>query len=99
MRDSRTVRALTCPPNCAILPSDGPSDPTAQELSEGVQPFDGGPSMSRCRSGRPSRQPVKHMLGSRIAATAKDPGKSTSHAAHAGERLVATVARDGRRIA
>jgi hypothetical protein len=37
---SRTARDYFCPV-CSILPFGRPSDPTPQELREGVQPFDG----------------------------------------------------------
>ena len=37
---SQTARDYFCP-MCGILPFRRPSDPTAQELAQGVQPFDG----------------------------------------------------------
>ena len=63
---SRTARDYFCP-KCGILPFRRPSDPTPQELVEGVLPFDGWGVNVRCLEGvdLPSI-PVRKIFGSRI---------------------------------
>ncbi len=63
---SQTAKDYFCP-NCGILPFRRPSDPTPQELIEGVEPFDGWGVNVRCLDEVDvSRLPVKKILGSRI---------------------------------
>lgn len=63
---SRTAKDYFCP-TCGILPFRRPSDPTPQELREGVQPFDGWAINVRClQSVDFSAIPVKRIYGSRI---------------------------------
>jgi hypothetical protein len=63
---SRTAKDFFCP-TCGILPFRRPSDPTAQELAEGVQPFDGWAVNVRCLDGLDlDALPVTHIYGSRI---------------------------------
>ena len=47
---SRTAKDFFCP-KCGVLPFRRPSDPTQQELLEGVQPFDGWAVNVRCLEG------------------------------------------------
>jgi len=63
---SNTAQDFFCPV-CGILPFRRPSEPTAQELEEGVEPFDGWAVNVRCLDGIDlSALPVKIILGSRI---------------------------------
>ena len=63
---SRTAKDYFCP-KCGILPFRRPSDPTPQELREGVQPFDGWAVNVRCLKGvNFSSLPVRQIHGSRI---------------------------------
>lgn len=63
---SRTAKDYFCP-TCGILPFRRPSDPTPQELREGVQPFDGWAVNVRCLQGVDfTSLPIKHIHGSRI---------------------------------
>jgi hypothetical protein len=63
---SRTAKDYFCS-CCGILPFRRPSDPTAQELLEGVEPFDGWAVNVRCLDGiNLSSLPVKEVHGSRI---------------------------------
>jgi hypothetical protein len=63
---SRTARDYFCP-KCGILPFRRPSDPTPQELREGVQPFDGWAVNVRCLKGIDfSSLPVRQIHGSAI---------------------------------
>ena len=52
---------------CGILPFRRPSDPTPQELREGVVPFDGWAVNVRCLEGVEfDSLPIKRIYGSRI---------------------------------
>lgn len=63
---SRTARDYFCPV-CGILPFRRPSDPTAQELREGVAPFDGWAVNVRCLEDVDLESiPIKRIYGSRI---------------------------------
>ena len=63
---SRTAKDYFCA-TCGILPFRRPSDPTRQELSEGVQPFDGWAINVRCLEGMDLASiPVRQIHGSRI---------------------------------
>ena len=63
---SYTAKDFFCP-NCGILPFRKPSDPTAQELLEGVKPFDGWAVNVRCLNGIDfSAVPMRQIYGSRI---------------------------------
>jgi hypothetical protein len=63
---SRTARDYFCPV-CGILPFRRPSDPTEQELREGVLPFDGWAINVRCLEGVDLESlPVRKIHGSRI---------------------------------
>jgi hypothetical protein len=63
---SRTAKDFFCA-TCGILPFRRPSDPTAQELSDGVKPFDGWAVNVRCLKGV-DIEPlvVKRIRGSQI---------------------------------
>ncbi|GAB3471499.1 hypothetical protein GCM10027398_22250 [Azotobacter salinestris] len=63
---SRTAKDYFCP-QCGILPFRRPSDPTPQELGEGVPPFDGWAVNVRCLKGIDFHSlPVRRIHGSRI---------------------------------
>jgi len=63
---SCTAKDFFCP-YCGILPFRRPSDPTAQELLEGVKPFDGWAVNVRCLNGIDfSAVPMRQIYGSRI---------------------------------
>jgi len=63
---SRTAKDYFCK-TCGILPFRRPSDPTPQELREGVEPFDGWAINVRCLEGVDwSQLPVRKIHGSRI---------------------------------
>ncbi len=63
---SRTAKDYFCP-KCGILPFRRPSDPTPQELLEGVEPFNGWGVNVRCLEGIDlSSIPIKEIFGSRI---------------------------------
>ena len=63
---SRTAKDYFCK-TCGILPFRRPSDPTPQELRDGVEPFDGWAVNVRCLEGVDlGRLPVKQIYGSRI---------------------------------
>ena len=63
---SRTGKDYFCK-ICGILPFRRPSDPTPQELHEGVIPFDGWAVNVRCLAGVDlTTLPVKRIYGSRI---------------------------------
>jgi hypothetical protein len=63
---SMTAKDFFCP-TCGILPFRRPSDPTQQEHSQGVEPFDGWAINVRCLEGIDvSSLPVKKVFGSRI---------------------------------
>ena len=63
---SRTAKDYFCP-RCGILPFRRPSDPTSQELSEGVLPFDGWAVNVRCLKGIDfNALPIRLIHGSRI---------------------------------
>ncbi|WP_233168525.1 GFA family protein [Xylophilus sp. ASV27] len=63
---SRTAQDFFCP-TCGVLPFRRPSDPTAQELAAGVEPFDGWAVNVRCLEGVDlASLPVRHIAGSRI---------------------------------
>ena len=63
---SKTAKDYFCPV-CGILPFRRPSDPTSQELREGVEPFDGWAVNVRCLEGLELETiPVKKIHGSRI---------------------------------
>ena len=63
---SKTAKDYFCPV-CGILPFRRPSDPTSQELREGVEPFDGWAVNVRCLEGvNLEAIPVKKIYGSRI---------------------------------
>ena len=63
---TRTAKDYFCP-TCGILPFRRPSDPTPQELREGVQPFDGWTVNVRCLEGVDlDALPIRRVQGSRI---------------------------------
>ena len=63
---SKTAKDYFCPV-CGILPFRRPSDPTRQELAEGVVPFDGWAINVRCLEGVDLASiPIKKIFGSRI---------------------------------
>jgi hypothetical protein len=63
---SRTAKDYFCK-TCGILSFRRPSDPTPEELREGVQPFDGWAVNVRCLEGVDARAlPVRRIYGSRI---------------------------------
>ena len=63
---SRTAEDYFCK-TCGILPFRRPSDPTPQELRDGVLPFDGWAVNVRCLAGVDlGALPVKQIYGSRI---------------------------------
>ena len=63
---SNTACDYFCPV-CGILPFRRPSDPTPQELKEGVQPFDGWAINVRCLEGVDlDALPIRKIFGSRI---------------------------------
>ncbi len=63
---SQTAKDYFCS-ECGILPFRRPSDPTPQELLEGVKPFDGWGVNVRCLEGIDlSSIPIKEIFGSRI---------------------------------
>jgi len=63
---TRTAKDYFCPV-CGILPFRRPSDPTPQELQEGVEPFDGWAVNVRCLEGVDVEMlPIKRIHGSRI---------------------------------
>lgn len=63
---SRTAKDYFCP-TCGILPFRRPSDPTPQELREGVKPFDGWAVNVRCLEGLDLDSiPIKKIYGSQI---------------------------------
>ena len=63
---SKTAKDFFCPV-CGILPFRRPSDPTEQELKEGVEPFDGWAINVRCLEGVDVESlPIKRVYGSQI---------------------------------
>jgi hypothetical protein len=63
---SRTAKDYFCS-RCGILPFRRPSDPTPEELREGVQPFDGWAVNVRCLDGVDvGALPIRRICGSRI---------------------------------
>lgn len=63
---TKTAKDYFCPV-CGILPFRRPSDPTPQELSEGVQLFDGWAVNVRCLEGVDVEAlPIKRIHGSRL---------------------------------
>jgi len=63
---SRTARDYFCPV-CGILPFRRPSDPTPQELLDGVPPFDGWAINVRCLDGVDLDSiPLRKIVGSAI---------------------------------
>jgi len=63
---SKTAKDYFCR-TCGILPFRRPSDPTLQELRDGVEPFDGWAVNVRCLAGVDIRTlPVKKVRGSQI---------------------------------
>lgn len=63
---SRTAKDFFCPV-CGILPFRRPSDPTPEELKNGVLPFDGWTVNVRCLEGVDAESlPIKKIYGSRI---------------------------------
>ena len=63
---SKTAMDFFCR-TCGILPFRRPSDPTPQELRDGVEPFDGWAVNVRCLEGIDSQSlPVKQIRGSQI---------------------------------
>lgn len=63
---TRTAKDYFCS-CCGVLPFRRPSDPTPEELRDGVEPFDGWAVNVRCLDGVDlSRLPVKQIRGSRI---------------------------------
>ena len=63
---SRTAKDYFCSV-CGILPFRRPSDPTSQEVTEGVEPFDGWAVNVRCLEGIDLESiPIKRIYGSRI---------------------------------
>jgi hypothetical protein len=68
---TRTAKDYFCP-TCGILPFRRPSDPTPQELREGVQPFDGWTVNVRCLEGVDlDALPIRRIQGSRIQLSAE----------------------------
>src|SRR5262249_47571214 len=64
---SRTAEDYFCR-TCGIAPFRRPSDPTPQELLEGVEPFDGWAINVRCIDGLDLDSiPIRRIEGSRIA--------------------------------
>jgi hypothetical protein len=54
-------------PTCGIVPFRRPSDPTPQELKEGILPFDGWAVNVRCLEGVDLESiPIKSVYGSKI---------------------------------
>jgi hypothetical protein len=63
---SRTAKDFFCS-TCGILPFRRPSDPTPQELLEGVEPFDGWAVNVRCLEGVDvASLPIKRIFGSQL---------------------------------
>jgi hypothetical protein len=63
---SQTAKDYFCPA-CGTLPFRRPSDPTPEELTEGVEPFDGWAINVRCLEGiELDAIPVRRIYGSRI---------------------------------
>ena len=63
---SKTAKDYFCP-TCGVLPFRRPSDPTAEELREGVEPFDGWAVNVRCIDGlNASNLPIERIYGSKI---------------------------------
>ena len=63
---SKTAKDYFCP-TCGILPFRRPSDPTPQEVRDGVEPFDGWAVNVRCLEGVDiGLLPVKKIRGSQI---------------------------------
>ena len=63
---SYTAKDFFCP-HCGILPFRRPSDPTPQELLEGIKPFDGWAVNVRCIDDIDfSTIPIRKIFGSRI---------------------------------
>jgi hypothetical protein len=63
---SRTAKDYFCK-TCGVLPFRRPSDPTPQELRDGVEPFDGWAVNVRCLTGVDlQRLPIKPIHGSQI---------------------------------
>lgn len=63
---SRTAKDYFCP-TCGILPFRRPSDPTPEELRQGVQLFDGWAVNVRCLEGvNIDAIPIRRIYGSRI---------------------------------
>ena len=63
---SRTAMDYFCP-TCGILPFRRPSDPTPQELKEGILPFDGWAVNVRCLEGVDLESiPIRRIYGSKI---------------------------------
>ncbi len=63
---SRTAKDYFCA-RCGILPFRRPSDPTPQELRDGVMPFDGWAINVRCLEGIDLNAiPIKKIFGSKI---------------------------------
>src|SRR5262245_2178057 len=62
---TKTAKDYFCPV-CGILPFRRPSDPTPQELKEGVLPFDGWAVNVRCLEGVDADSfPIRKIYGSR----------------------------------
>jgi hypothetical protein len=65
-RGSRTAKDYFCA-RCGILPFRRPSDPTPQELHDGVMPFDGWAINVRCLEGLDLNAiPIKKIFGRKI---------------------------------
>jgi hypothetical protein len=63
---SKTAKDYFCPA-CGILPFRRPSDPTPQELQDGVEPFEGWAVNVRCLDGVDTASlPIRKIHGSRI---------------------------------
>ena len=63
---SMTAEDYFCP-TCGILPLRRPSDPTSQEIRDGIEPFDGWAINVRCLDGLNIKSlPVHQIPGSRI---------------------------------
>jgi hypothetical protein len=63
---SKTAKDFFCP-TCGILPFRRPSDPTPQELRDGVERFDGWAVNVRCLEGIDTESlPVRKIRGSQI---------------------------------
>ncbi len=63
---SKTAKDYFCP-TCGILPFRRPSDPTPQELREGIEPFDGWAVNVRCLEGVDLHSiPIQQIFGSKI---------------------------------